>query len=136
MNKIGLLIPITNLTVEYELQKLINENFFESRKTVFYIQKLKSKTRYLENKEQFLKEISLDEDLKVKDLEYLKVDYIYSFCTSASLVGKTMLNNPADAIIEDAKDKKIKECMLITPYNDSLGKMLVEYLLKNNIKRV
>ena len=40
MKKIGLLIPKTNLTVEYELQLLFSKGYFDIEKSVFYISKL------------------------------------------------------------------------------------------------
>jgi len=35
MKKIGLLIPKTNLTVEYELQMLFSEGYFDIKKVYF-----------------------------------------------------------------------------------------------------
>ena len=133
MKKIGLLIPCTNLTVEYELQYLYNKNYFNYEKFAFYVSKLQYKTNYKENKMQFLKEIASDEENKIKELNYLNVDYIVSFCTSASIVSKKMINNPADAIIKCAKQKNINKCFLITPYNETVGSKLVEMLKQNDI---
>lgn len=133
MKKIGLLIPCTNLTVEYELQHLYNLNYFKYDKTTFYISKLEYKTNYKENKIKFLEDISKDEKNKIKELSYLNVDYIASFCTSASIIGEKMINNPADAIIQSAMQKNIKKCMLITPYNHQIGNELKRVLIENKI---
>ena len=40
MKKVGLLVPKTNLTVEYELQYLYNNHFFNIEDIAFYISKL------------------------------------------------------------------------------------------------
>ena len=53
MKKIGLLIPKTNLTVEYELQMLFSKGYFDVEKSVFYISKLDYKTNYKEDKSKF-----------------------------------------------------------------------------------
>ena len=55
MKKVGLLVPKTNLTVEYELQYLYNNHFFNIDDIVFYISKLDYKTSYKEDKIKFLK---------------------------------------------------------------------------------
>ena len=123
MRKIGLLIPKTNLTVEHELQYLFNKNILDCNDYVFYASKLDYKTSYKENKEQYLKDLAEDSKSKIEDLKYLGVDYIGFFCTSSAIVSENLniSNNPAQALIEEAKLKDIKKCLLITPYNDELG---------------
>lgn len=73
MNKIGLLIPKTNLTVEYELQHLIRKKFFDLDKICFYIMKLDYKTKYTDNKRAFLTDIAIDIKNKISDLNYIGV---------------------------------------------------------------
>lgn len=134
MKKIGLLIPCTNLTVEYELQYLYNTNYFNINDFAFYVSKLQYKTNYKDDKIQFLKDIANDEKSRIKELEYLNVEYIATFCTSASFIGERMLNNPADAILKIAKQKNINKCFLITPYNETVGRKLAILLDENDIK--
>lgn len=135
MKKVGLLIPKTNLTVEYELQCLFNSGFFSSDKVVFYTSKLDYKTSYKEKKEQYLKDLAIDSKNKINDLKYLNVDYISFFCTSSAIINfeKVIENNPATALIESANQNEIKKCLLITPYNDELGNKVKNELEKNNI---
>ena len=135
MRKIGLLIPRTNLTVEHELQYLFNKNILDCNNYVFYIAKLDYKTSYKENKEQYLKDLAEDSKNKMEDLKYLDVDYVGYFCTSSAIVSENLniSNNPAEALIEEAKLKNIKECLLITPYNDELGSKVKEELESNYI---
>ncbi|MBQ9267295.1 MAG: aspartate/glutamate racemase family protein [Clostridia bacterium] len=134
MIKVGLLVPSTNLTVEYELEYLYYKNILKHDKINCYVAKLDYSTSYKQNKIEFLKEISLDSTKKVKQLEYLGVNYIASFCTSASVVSDVkMINNPMDAILEEAKKKNIKKCMLVTPYDAILGRKIKEALEENNI---
>lgn len=123
MRKIGLLIPKTNLTVEHELQYLFNKNILDCNDYIFYTAKLDYKTSYKENKEQYLKDLAEDSNNKIEDLKYLDVDYVGYFCTSSAIVSENLniSNNPAEALIEEAKLKNIKKCLLITPYNDELG---------------
>lgn len=83
MKKVGLLIPKTNLTVEYELQYLYNNHFFNIDDIAFYISKLDYKTNYKEDKIKFLNDLAEDSNRKINDLEYIGVDYITFFCTSS-----------------------------------------------------
>lgn len=135
MRKIGLLIPKTNLTVEHELQYLFNKNILDCNNYVFYVAKLDYKTSYKENKEQYLKELAEDSKDKIEDLKYLDVDYVGYFCTSSAIVNENLniSNNPAGALVEEAKLKNIKKCLLITPYNDELGSKVKEELESNYI---
>lgn len=135
MRKIGLLIPKTNLTVEHELQYLFNKNILDCNGYVFYASKLDYKTSYKENKEQYLKDLAEDSKNKIEDLKYLGVDYIGFFCTSSAIVSENLniSNNPAQALIEEAKLKNIKKCLLITPYNDELGSKVKKELESSHI---
>ena len=135
MRKIGLLIPKTNLTVEHELQYLFHKNILDCNDYVFYTAKLDYKTSYKENKEQYLKDLAEDSKNKMEDLKYLDVDYVGYFCTSSAIVSENLniSNNPAQALIEEAKLKNIKKCLLITPYNDELGSKVKEELEGNYI---
>ncbi len=136
MKKIGLLIPKTNLTVEHELQYLFNERILNCNDYVFYVAKLDYKTSYKENKEQYLKDLAEDSKSKIEDLKYLGVDYVGYFCTSSAIVSNNLniLNNPAQALIEESKLKNIKKCLLITPYNDELGGKVKDELENNYIQ--
>ena len=134
MKKIGLLIPKTNLTVEYELQMLFSKGYFSIEKSVFYISKLDYKTNYKENKSKFLEDLATDINNKKKDLEYLNIDYTVFFCTTSALENKVEEVNPTISLIEEAKLRSIKKCLLITPYNDILGKEIALMLEDNDIK--
>ena len=140
MRKIGLLIPKTNLTVEHELQYLFNKNILDCNDYIFYIAKLDYKTSYKENKEQYLKDLAEDSNNKIEDLKYLDVDYVGYFCTSSAIVSENLniSNNPAGALVEEAKLKNIKKCLLITPYNDELGSKVKKELEGNyiNVNRI
>ena len=135
MNKIGLLIPKTNLTVEYELQHLIRKKFFDLDKICFYIMKLDYKTKYTDNKRAFLTDIAIDIKNKISDLNYIGVKDYYFFCTSSAIENELYeIYNPTTAIVNEAKQRKIKECYLITPYNEKLGINVKKTLEKNDIK--
>ena len=140
MRKIGLLIPKTNLTVEHELQYLFNKNILDCNDYIFYTAKLDYKTSYKENKEQYLKDLAEDSHNKIEDLKYLDVDYVGYFCTSSAIVSENLniSNNPAGALVEEAKLKNIKKCLLITPYNDELGSKVKKELEDNyiNVNRI
>ncbi|MEG1008963.1 MAG: hypothetical protein RSB77_04920 [Bacilli bacterium] len=135
MRKIGLLVPKTNLTVEYELQYLYATKFFDLNDFVCYVSKLDYKTNYKDNKEQYLKDLADDSIKKIKDLKYLGVEYISYFCTSSALFNeeKVISINPATSLVEEAKYKNINSCLLITPYNDTIGNKVRDELTKNNI---
>lgn len=134
MKKIGLLIPKTNLTVEYELQMLFSKGYFDIEKSVFYISKLDYKTNYKEDKSKFLEDLAIDINNKKKDLEYLDVDYNAFFCTTSALENGVEEVNPTISLIEESKIRNVKKCLLITPYNDKLGKEIEKMLEDNEIK--
>lgn len=135
MRKIGLLIPKTNLTVEYELQYLFSKQIINHNDYAFYVTKLDYKTNYKDNKLQYLRELAQDSCKKIKDLQYLDVDYIAFFCTSSAIVSNeiSIANNPAVSLVEEAKNRDISKCLLITPYNEELGQKVESELVKNNI---
>lgn len=135
MRKVGLLIPKTNLTVEYELQYLFNKNYFNTDKIIFYVSKLSYKTGYKKNKEKFLTELAKDEKNKIKDLKYLKLDEYAFFCTSSTLENKNLVHylNPTISIVKISKKLNINSCLLITPYNEKIGKEMSTFLKNNNI---
>ncbi len=134
MKKIGLLIPKTNLTVEYELQMLFSKGYFDVEKSVFYISKLDYKTNYKEDKSKFLEDLATDINNKKKDLKYLDVDYNAFFCTTSALENGVEEINPTISLIEESKLRNVKKCLLITPYNDKLGKEIVKMLEDNEIE--
>lgn len=134
MKKIGLLLPKTNLTVEYELQMLFSKGYFDVEKSVFYISKLDYKTNYKEDKTKFLEDLATDINNKKKDLEYLDVDYNAFFCTTSALENEVEEVNPTISLIEESKIRNVEKCLLITPYNDKLGKEIVKMLEDNEIK--
>lgn len=134
MKKIGLLIPKTNLTVEYELQLLFSKGYFDIEKSVFYISKLDYKTNYKEDKSKFLEDLATDINNKKKDLKYLNVDYNAFFCTTSALENGVEEINPTISLIEESKLRNVKKCLLITPHNDKLGKEIVKMLEDNEIK--
>lgn len=135
MKKVGLLIPATNLTVEYELEYLYTKNVLIHDEINCYVAKLNYTTSYKENKLDFLKQLAEDSIEKAKQLEYIGVDYIASFCTSASIISSVkMINNPADAIIDEAQNRNMMKCMLVTPYDNTIGEKVKNTLEENNIK--
>lgn len=135
MKKVGLLVPKTNLTVEYELQYLYNNHFFNIEDIAFYISKLDYKTSYKEDKTKFLNDLAKDSNKKINDLEYIGVDYITFFCTSSSVLNSeiTINNNPFTALLEEVVEKNIKKCLLITPYDDVVGANIKVELEKNGV---
>lgn len=134
MKKIGLLIPKTNLTVEYELQMFFSKGYFKIEKSVFYISKLDYKANYKEDKSKFLEELAIDINNKKKDLEYLNVDYNAFFCTASALENEVGEVNPIISLIEESKIRNVKKCLLKTPYNNKLGKEISKMLEENGIK--
>lgn len=112
MKKIGLLIPKTNLTVEYELQMLFSKGYFDIEKSVFYISKLDYKTNYEEDKSKFLEDLATDINNKKKDLKYLDVDYNAFFCTTSALENGVEEINPAISLIEESKLKNVKKMFI------------------------
>lgn len=134
MKKIGLLIPKTNLTVEYELQMLFSKGYYDIEKSVFYISKLDYKTNYKKDKSKFLEDLATDINNKKKDLEYLDVDYNAFFCTTSALENVVKEVNPTISLIEESKLRNVKKCLLITPYNDQLGKEIAKMLEDNEIQ--
>ena len=73
MKKVGLLVPKTNLTVEYELQYLYNNHFFNIEDIAFYISKLDYKTSYKEDKTKFLNDLAKDSNKKINLLGEISI---------------------------------------------------------------
>ncbi|MFR7772271.1 MAG: hypothetical protein ACLU0X_02365 [Lachnospiraceae bacterium] len=136
MKKIGLLVPKTNLTVEYELQTLFANGYFNTNKSAFYVFKLEYKSNYKEDKIKFLEELAMNIKEKEKDLKYINIEYSAFFCTTSSIKNEVNVANPSLSLIEEAKLKSIRKCLLITPYNNELGKEVVNMLKSNGIKVV
>ena len=113
---------------------LFSKGYFSIEKSAFYISKLDYKTNYKENKLKFLEDLATDINNKKKDLEYLNVDYIAFFCTISALENKVEEVNPTISLIEEAKLRNIKRCLLITPYNEVLGKEIALMLEDSDIK--
>ena len=135
MKKIGLLVPKTNLTVEYELQYLISKNYCNIRNGVYYIFKLDYKTNYKTDKIKYLEEIAEDSINKIKDMKYIGVDKAYFFCTSSAVINEKMVisKNPMNSLITSIKSNNINKCLLITPYNEELGEKIKNDLIESNI---
>ena len=136
MIRIGLLIPKTNLTVEYELQKLISNGYFNIKSFVFYTFKLDYKINYKQNKIKYLEDIGKDSVNKIEDMKYVGIDKAYFFCTTSAVINSDIVvdNNPMNFLIEEAKNKKITKCLLITTYNEFLCKKIERELNESNIK--
>jgi len=136
MKKIGLLIPSTNLTVENEIQLLFEKAALKTEDICFYTSKLEYKTRYQENQDKFLNELSDNSLVKIKELEHLEIDCFAFFCTTSALSNakKEILNNPITALTEAIDNCNIKKCLLITPYNNKLGNQVKDYLEKEGIE--
>lgn len=133
MKKIGIFIPKSNLTVEYELLYLYNKKYFNIDDICFYISKLDFKRNYKEDKEGYLEDLAKDVNNKIDDLDYLNVDYKAFFCTSSAIKNNISIENPAYALIKIANKKAIKKCLLITPYNEEIGSDISKLLIDNNI---
>ena len=133
MKKIGIFIPKSNLTVEYELLYLYNKNYFNIDDICFCISKLDFKRNYKEDKEGYLEDLANDVNNKIVDLDYLNVDYKAFFCTSSAIKYNISFENPASALIKIANKKAIKKCLLITPYNEEIGSYISKLLIDNNI---
>lgn len=135
MIRIGLLIPKTNLTVEYELQYLLLNNYFNIKDLAFYTFKLDYKTSYKENKIKYLEDIGKDSINKIEDMKYIGIEKAYFFCTTSAAIENNIVinNNPINSLIKIAKNRKMTKCLLITPYNNVLGDKVKKELNDSNI---
>ena len=115
-------------------RSIIDTGYFDVEKSVFYISKLDYKTNYKEDKSKFLEDLATDINNKKKDLKYLDVDYNAFFCTTSALENGVEEINPTISLIEESKLRNVKKCLLITPYNDKLGKEIVKMLEDNEIE--
>ena len=97
MKKIGLLIPKTNLTVEYELQLLFSKGYFDIEKSVFYISKLDYKTNYKEDRAVIF------EDMMFRSLKkeyYVKGNPINEKAKVISKQLSTYFDSVSDNVVE------------------------------------
>ncbi len=138
MKRIGVLIPETNLVVEEEIYRLYEENVFNTNGVVFHILRIPFKTRYSEDNRKFLEEIAINQNEILKNLKTTNLDYLSSFCTSSAEImrehSSDLCLNSADSLVEAGKFLKIDKCLLISPYNETIGSGIENLLNRNGIE--
>lgn len=140
MKRIGVLVPETNLVVEDEIYKLYEENIINTTDVIFHILRIPFKTRYSENDKKFLEEIAINQKEVIRNIKATNLDYLSSFCTSAAEIMREnysdACSNSADSLVEAGKFLNIDKCLLITPYNETVGTSIENLLKRNGIEVV
>jgi maleate isomerase len=136
MKKIGVLIPTTNLTVEYEIQELFDRGALNLSEICFYIFRIPYNTSYKSDKKQFLGEIARNSVSVLQEALNMRMDSCAFFCTSSAILNKEVVlnGNPAESIVAAAKHLNIKKCLLITPYDTEVGGKIKTNLVNNGIE--
>ncbi len=136
MKRIGTLIPATNYTVEEEIAALYENKVINCNQISFHVSRIGFKTRYSEDKTKFLSELANNYENALSLLKTLKIDDHAFFCTSSAILNKKKFQGKkiietGSALIEACRYLFVKKCLLITPYDNEVGKK-VKNALENN----
>jgi len=142
MKYAGILIPETNIVVEDEIIKMIAEDVNILNKVSFHFSRIEVKKDYSKNEKAFLQEVYNNVGKAMKLLEFIPLDIVGFFCTSAILSQKFnerhFLKNsnnipilhPLQAVLFALSKIKPKRILLFSPYNYTTA-MAFEKILKN-----
>ncbi len=136
MRHIGFLIPASNIVAERELYtRLIKDNITDIS---FHFARLKFTTPYGQDQEQYTRELVDNIPKALATMERIPLYKTAVLCTSAGVFIKeeTDLLFPIPAIISYFKYLKKSKPILITPYSESIGRLVTQELRQGGIKVV
>ena len=144
--KVGVIVPSSNTTVEYEFNKIFNQ--INEHKITLHSSRIRLKGVTLKGLEEMEKET----ERAAEELSTLSPNIISYACTTGSLFRgpkhhieiiqriEKIANSPATAtsgsVINALEKLKIKRLVLITPYIEEVNKKEIEFLLKNEFEVV
>lgn len=145
MIHLGALIPATNVIVEPELYRFITTEKGTSDNIIIHFARVDFVTPYIQNSQRFLVELCKNTQAAIFRLRTIPLKGLGFFCTSATEIHdskryKKILDNTkvplvtsADAIVSACTVTNIKHALLITPYDEIIGKDVSRLLHKHNI---
>ncbi|HSQ97702.1 MAG TPA: hypothetical protein VLL98_03200 [Rickettsiales bacterium] len=142
MIRVGLLVPASNLTIEYEFNKMLN--FFKLNDVLcFHISRIDFNTRFSESKNQYFKELILNTKPAINNLKKI-CDYYAFCCTSAELFFrknqsiftediKSIFNDknvvfPLESIKKQLKNYNNEKIGIFSPYDEFETKEILDFL--------
>lgn len=133
MKHIGFLIPASNIVAERELYtRLIKDNITD---VSFHFARLKFNTPYGENEVKYTQELVENIPEALTELERINTHKLAVLCTSAEVFAQNKENLlfPLSSIGSYFKYLKKSRPLIITPYNDSIGDMVIQKLKNESI---
>ena len=119
MQRIAIIIPFSNMAVEYELQrKLNNKNLF------YQIFKIDYKTHQKEDEENYYIELKANLETLINKVEALQFDKIILLCSSLnSKFNFEMLESINDIVVNFIKENNLNyKLVLFSPYSEKTTK--------------
>lgn len=119
MQRIAIIIPFSNMAVEYELQRKIkNKNLF------YQIFKIDYTTHQKEDEENFYNELKANLETLINKVEALQFDKIILLCSSLnSKFNFEMLESINDIVVNFIKENNLNyKLVLFSPYSEKTTK--------------
>ena len=123
MQRIAIIIPFSNMAVEYELQRKINN------KNLFYqIFKIDYTTHQTEDEENFYNELKANLETLINKVEVLQFDKIILLCSSLnSKFNFEMLVSINDIVANFIKENNLNyKLVLLSPYSEKTTKETIK----------
>jgi maleate isomerase len=135
MNRLGALIPASNVVVEKELfsailyEKNLRDNF------TIHFSRLSFSTRYSENKKRYFENLYRSIPDAMKQLHWLDIKNYGFFCTAASLLfsepisfSSLQITNPLEGILSTVQRLGLRNGLMITPYDFETSKSIADVI--------
>ena len=123
MQRIAIIVPFSNMALEYELQRKINN------KNLFYqIFKIDYTTHQKEDEENFYNELKANLETLINKVEALQFDKIILLCSSLnSKFNFEMLVSINDIVANFIKENNLNyKLMLLSPYSEKTTKETIK----------
>lgn len=123
MQRIAIIVPFSNMAVEYELQRKINN------KNLFYqIFKIDYTTHQKEDEENFYNELKANLETLINKVEVLQFDKIILLCSSLnSKFNFEMLVSINDIVANFIKENNLNyKLVLLSPYSEKTTKETIK----------
>lgn len=128
MKHFGFLIPASNIVAEKELYtRLIKDTKMD---VYFHFARLKFKTPYGENEEEYTQELVNSIPSALSELNRIKTTKIAVLCTSAEIYYSKNedLIFPLTSIVSYLRGLKANKPLIISPYNSNIGMQITQRL--------
>jgi len=123
MQRVGLITPLSNLTVEEEFQKYV-----KNTDLICQFFKLDYSTHKSENEKEFYEELASSIRILSGKLSFTEFKKIINMCTSLSIQINDKTFDSATLLKELIKKKKTNDMVFISPYSKEITNKIIEFL--------